>query len=101
MKKLVLFYFFGFLSVIAFASFPVETQSLIIDTDPEFFKIDPWGFVIGILTTPLLLFFAAPLLLLLIKKKNFRGSLALGWLAGLVLIILIVVVDFSEFTFLY
>ena len=101
MKKLVLFYFFGFLSVIAFASFPVETQSLIIDTDPEFFKIDPWGFVIGILTTPLLLFFAAPLLLLFIKKKNFRGSLALGWLAGLVLIILIAVGDFSEFTFLY
>ena len=101
MKKLVLFYFFGFISVIAFASFPVETQSLIIDTDSEFFKIDLWGFVIGILTTPLLLFFGAPLLLLFNNKKYFRKSLALGWLAGLILIILISVGASSDIVFLY
>ena len=100
-KRVVLVYFFGFISVIAFASFPVEAQSLIIDTDPESFKLDAWGFIIGILTTPFLLLFGLPLLLLFINKKNFRRSLAFGWLAGVVLIILIAVLAASEFVFLY
>ena len=100
MKRVVLFFLFGCLSVIAFASFPVETQALIADADPDKFKLDRWGFIIGILTVILLPY---SLLLLFIRKKNFRGSLAWGWLAGLVLIILIAVLSFSvdEFKFLY
>ena len=76
----------SFLAVFAFAAFPVETQILI--TDPEGFRLDTWGFIIGILTFVLLPY---SLLLLLIRKKNFRGSLAWGWLAGLMLIIIIAI----------
>ena len=101
MKKVVLFCFFGFISIIVFASFPVEGQQLIADVDLEVFKLDTWGFIIGILTTPLLLFFLLPLLLLFNNKKYFRKSLALGWLAGLILIILISVGASSDIVFLY
>ena len=101
MKRVVLFFLFGCLSVIAFASFPVEAQALIADVDPEVFKLDTWGFIIGIVTMPLLIFFGLPCALLFINKKNFRKSLAFGWLAGLVLFILIVVASESEFRFLY
>ena len=101
MKRNVLFFLFGCLSVIAFASFPIEAQELIADTDPEIFKLDAWAFIIGVLTTPLLLFYGLPCALLFINKKNFRKSLVLGWLAGLVLIILIVVASESELMFLY
>jgi len=86
MKKIGLFCLFSLVLISAFAAFPVETQALIADADPESFKLDTWGFIIGILTFLLLPY---SLLLLFIKKKNFRGSLALGWLAGLVLIILV------------
>jgi hypothetical protein len=100
MKRVVLFFLFGCLSVIAFASFPVETQALIADVDPEVFKLDTWGFIVGILTWWLLPY---SLLLLFIRTKNFRGSLAWGWLAGLVLTVLIVILIFvgPEFMFLY
>jgi hypothetical protein len=100
MKRVVLFFLFGCLSVIAFASFPVETQIMLTEVDPEGFKLDTWGFIIGILSSILLPY---SLLLLFIRKKSFRGSLAWGWLAGLVLIVLIVIFSFSvdEFKFLY
>jgi len=101
MKKIGLLFSLSFISIIAFASFPVETQITLTETDPEGFKLDTWGFVIGILTTPLLLFYGLPCALLFINKKHFRKSLALGWLAGLVLIILIVVAAETEFSFLY
>ena len=91
MKKIILLCLFGCLSVIAFAAFPVDTQALIADADK--FKLDWWGFIIGILT---LLLLPYSLLLLFIRKKNFRGSLAWGWLAGLVLIILTTVISFSS-----
>jgi hypothetical protein len=41
--------------------------------------------------------------LLFVKKKHFRGSLAWGWLAGWVLILLIALLIFigPEFMFLY
>ena len=90
MKQIGLCGLFSLLTIFAFASFPVETQKVL--ADPEKFKLDKLGFLIGIVTTPLLLFYALPLLLLFIKKKNFRGSLAWGWLAGLVLIILTMIV---------
>jgi ethanolamine transporter EutH len=101
MKRVVLFFLFGCLSVIAFASFPVETQALIADVDPESFKLDTLGFIIGIVTMPLLLFYGLPCALLFINKKNFRKSLVLGWLAGLVLITLIVIAVETEIRFLY
>jgi hypothetical protein len=88
MKKIVIFSCFSFLAVFVFAAFPVETQNLLTEADPEKFKLDIWGFLIGILT---LLLLPYSLLLLFIRKKNFRGSLAWGWLAGLVLIILLVI----------
>ena len=103
MKQFILTLLFAFLGfTTTFASFPVETQSLILDADPESFKLDTWGFIIGILTTPLLLFYGLPCALLFINKKHFRKSLALGWIAGLILIILIVLAaetDFNPFIF--
>ena len=101
MKKIILFCLFGCLSVIAFAAFPVETQILLIETDPDKFKLHTLGFIIGILTMPFLIFYGLPLALLFVNKKNFRKSLALGWLAGLVLIVIIVVASESELMFLY
>jgi hypothetical protein len=100
MKKIVIFSCFSFLAVFVFAAFPVETQNLLTEADPEKFKLDIWGFIIGILTCLLLPYSA---LLLFIKKKNFRGSLAWGWLAGWVLILLIALLIFigPEFMFLY
>jgi hypothetical protein len=100
MKRVILFSLFGCLSVIAFASFPVEAQIMLTESDPKVFKLDTWGFIIGILSLILLPY---SLLLLFIRKKNFRGSLAWGWLVGLVLIVLIVILSFSapEFKFLY
>jgi len=90
MKKVVLFCLFGCASVFVFAAFPIEAQALITDADPESFKLDAWGFIIGILTTPLLIIYGLPCALLFINKKHFRKSLALGWLAGLILLIIIV-----------
>ena len=101
MKKIGLLSLLSLFGVIAFAAFPVETQALIVDADPESFKLDTWGFIIGILTTPLLIFYGLPCALLFINKKNFRKSLLFGWLAGLVLIILIVVAIETEIRFLY
>ena len=100
MKKIGLLSLFSLCSVIAFAAFPVESQMLLTEADPEKFKLDNLGFIIGILTCLLLPY---SVLLLFIKKKNFRGSLAWGWLAGWVLIILIALLIFigTEFMFLY
>jgi len=101
MKKIILLSLFGCLSVLAFAAFPVETQVLLSEIDPDKFKLDTGAFIIGVLTMPLFIFFGLPLVLLFINKKNFRKSLALGWLAALVLIIVISVGTASDFKFLY
>ena len=101
MKRVVLFFLFGCLSVIAFASFPVESQMLLTEADPEKFRLDTLGFIIGIVTMPLLLFYGLPLALLFVNKKDFRRSLAFGWLAGLVLIILIALAVETEIRFLF
>ena len=91
MKKIGLFCLFSLVLISVFAAFPVETQIILTETDPEGFKLDTWGFIIGILTTPLLLFYGLPCALLFINKKHFRKSLAWGWLAGLVLVILLII----------
>ena len=103
MKKIGLFWLFSLLAIFVFASFPVETQAVLTDPDPEKFKLDTLGFIVGIITFWLLFLYGLPLLLLFVKKKNFRGSLAWGWLAGLVLTLLIVFLIFAvpEFRFLY
>ena len=101
MKKIGLLSLLSLCGIIAFAAFPVETQVLLSEVDPEKFKLDAWGFIIGILTMPFLIFYGLPLALLFVNKKNFRKSLVLGWLAGLVLIVLIVVAAESEFKLLY
>jgi len=101
MKKIGLLSLLSLCGIIAFAAFPVETQVLLSGVDPERFKLDAWGFIIGILTMPFLIFYGLPLALLFVNKKNFRKSLVLGWLAGLVLIVLIVVAAESEFKLLY
>jgi ethanolamine transporter EutH len=101
MKKIGLLSLLSLFGVIAFAAFPVETQVILTEVEPEGFKLDYWGFMIGILTMPFLIFYGLPLALLLVNKKSFRKSLALGWLAGLILIVLIVVAAESEFSFLY
>ena len=100
MKKIGLLSLLSFIGLAAFAAFPVESQILLTEADPEKFKLDTLGFIIGILTCLLLPYSA---LLLFIKKKNFRGSLAWGWLAGWVLILLIALLIFigPEFMFLY
>ena len=101
MKKIGLLSLLSLLGVIAFASFPLETQVILTEVDPDKFKLDTVAFIIGLLTTPLFIFFGLPLVLLFINKKNFRKSLALGWLAVLVLIIVISVGTASDFKFLY
>ena len=100
MKKIGLLSSFICMGMAAFASFPVESQMLLTEADPEKFKLDTLAFIIGILTCLLLPY---SVLLLFIKKKNFRGSLAWGWLAGWVLILLIALLIFigPEFMFLY
>ena len=101
MKKIGLLSLLSFSSLAVFAAFPIESTMLLSETDPEVFKLDVWGFIIGILTMPFLIVYGLPLMLLFINKKNFRKSLALGWLAGLVLVILIVAASVDEFKFLY
>ena len=93
MKRIGLLSLLSLIGIIAFASFPVETQTLLTDPESERFKLDALGFIVGILTCLLLPY---SLLLLFIRKKNFRGSLAWGWLAGFVLIILIAIAAFAE-----
>ena len=95
MRKIGLFSIFNLLAFVAFAAFPVETQMLLTEADPEKFKLDTVAFIIGILTFWLMFLFGLPLLLLFINKKNFRGSLALGWLAGLLLPFLIAIIIFA------
>ena len=92
MKKIGLLSLLSLIGIVAFASFPVETQTLLTDPKSEKFKLDALGFIVGILTCLLLPY---SLLLLFIRKKNFRGSLAWGWLAGFVLIILIIIAAFA------
>jgi len=91
MKKIGLLSLLSLISIIAFAAFPVESQALLSEVDPEKFKLDTLGFVLGILT---LVFLPYSLLLLFIQKKNFRGSLAWGWLAGFILTLVIVLIVF-------
>ena len=102
MRKLGLFSLFNLLVFVAFASFPIETQML-LEVDPEKFKLNTVAFIIGILTFWLMFLFGLPLLLLFVKKKNFRVSLAWGWLAGLLLPFLIGIIIFAieDFSFAY
>ena len=94
MKKFRLFCLFSLVSVISFASFPVETQVLLSEVNYYKFKLDTLGFVLGVLTLLLIPLYLLPLLLLIVKKKNFRGSLAWGWLAGLILTLVIILIVF-------
>ena len=102
MKKIGLLSLFSLCSVIAFAAFPVESQMLFTEAGPDKFKLDTGAFMIGIITFWLMFLFGLPLLLLFINKKNFKGSLAWGWLAGLLLPFLIWFIIFAEdFSFAY
>lgn len=103
MKKIGLLSLLSFIGLAAFAAFPVESQILLTEADPERFKLDTVAFIIGILTFWLMFLFGLPLLLLFINKKNFRGSLALGWLAGLILPFLIafIISAAEDFSFAY
>ena len=103
MKKIGLLTILSFVGLAAFAAFPVESQMLLTEADPDKFKLDTVAFMIGILTFWMMFLFGLPLLLLFINKKNFRGSLAWGWLAGLLLPFLIAIIIFAveDFSFAY
>tara|TARA_B100000768_G_scaffold151499_1_gene146743 strand:- start:275 stop:586 length:312 start_codon:yes stop_codon:yes gene_type:complete len=103
MKKIGLLSLLSFIGLAAFAAFPVESQILLTEADPDKFKLDTVAFMIGILTFWMMFLFGLPLLLLFINKKNFRGSLAWGWLAGLLLPFLIGIIIFAseDFSFAY
>ena len=103
MKKIGLLSLLSFIALAAFAAFPVESQTLLTEADPKRFKLDTVAFIIGILTFWMMFLFGLPLLLLFINKKNFRGSLAWGWLAGLLLPFLIGIIIFAaeDFSFAY
>ena len=77
--------------------------ALPIILSPDKFKLDKVAFMIGMLTFWMMFLFGLPLLLLFINKKNFRGSLAWGWLAGLLLPLLIGIIIFAveDFSFAY
>ena len=103
MKKIGLLTLLSFIGLAAFAAFPVESQILLTEAEPERFKLDIVAFIIGILTFWMMFLFGLPLLLLFINKKNFRGSLAWGWLAGLLLPFFITIIIFAveDFSFAY
>jgi len=102
MKKIGLLSLLSFIGLAAFAAFPVESQILLTEAYPERFKLDTVAFIIGILTFWLMFLFGLPLLLLFVNKKNFRGSLALGWLAGLLLpFLIILIISAEDFSFAY
>jgi len=103
MKKIGLLTLLSFIGLAAFAAFPIESQILLTEAEPERFKLDIVAFIIGILTFWMMFLFGLPLLLLFINKKNFRGSLAWGWLAGLLLPFLITIIIFAveDFSFAY
>ena len=92
MKRIGILFLLSLVSITTFASFPVITQTLLTDPQSNKFKLDTLAFIVGILSFLLLPY---SLLLLFIRKKNFRGSLAWGWLAGLILIILTIIIAFS------
>ena len=103
MKKIGVLTLLSFIGLAAFAAFPVESQMLLTEGDPDKFKLDKIAFMIGIITFWMMFLFGLPLLLLFINKKNFRGSLAWGWLAGLLLPFLITIIIFAveDFSFAY
>ena len=103
MKKIGVLSLLSFIGLAAFAAFPVESQMLLLEAEPERFKLDIVAFIIGILTFWLMFLFGLPLLLLFINKKNFIGSLVWGWLAGLLLpfLIAIIIFAFEDFSFVY
>jgi len=103
MKKIGVLTLLSFIGLAAFAAFPVESQMLLSEGDPDKFKLDKIAFMIGIITFWMMFLFGLPLLLLFINKKNFRGSLAWGWLAGLLLPFLIAIIIFAveDFSFAY
>jgi hypothetical protein len=103
MPKIGLLTVLSFIGLAAFAAFPIESQMLLTEADPEKFKLDKVAFIIGIITFWMMFLFGLPLLLLFINKKNFRGSLAWGWLAGLLLPFLIGMIIFAaeDFSFVY
>ena len=103
MKKVGLLLLLSFVGLAGFASFPIESQIILTEVDPEKFKLNTVAFIIGILTFWLMFLFGLPLLLLFVKKKNFRVSLAWGWLAGLLLPFLIGIIIFAieDFSFAY
>ena len=84
--------------LLSFVSLTLELEG-----DPDKFKLDKIAFMIGIITFWMMFLFGLPLLLLFINKKNFRGSLAWGWLAGLLLPFLILIIIFAaeDFSFAY
>ena len=103
MKKIGVLSLLSFIGLAAFAAFPIESQMLLKEADPDRFKLDKVAFMIGMLTFWMMFLFGLPLLLLFINKKNFRGSLAWGWLAGLLLPFLISIIIFAaeDFSFAY
>ncbi|MDA9612432.1 hypothetical protein N9S08_01300, partial [Flavobacteriales bacterium] len=70
MKKIGLLTLLSFIGLAAFAAFPVESQILLTEAEPERFKLDIVAFIIGILTFWMMFLFGLPLLLLFINKKN-------------------------------
>tara|TARA_X000000368_G_C22750198_1_gene588021 strand:+ start:235 stop:546 length:312 start_codon:yes stop_codon:yes gene_type:complete len=103
MKKIGVLSLLSFIGIAAFAAFPIESKMLLTQTDPEKFKLNTVAFIIGILSFWMMFLFGLPLLLLFINKKNFRGSLAWGWLVGLLLPFLIGIIIFAaeDFSFVY
>ena len=89
MKKIISFTLFNIIFYGLYASFPVDEAFLNNNYEEKKFKLDTFAFILGILTTILLPY---SLLLLFIRKKNFRGSLAYGWLAGVALLIIIAII---------
>ncbi len=94
MKKISLTVLFGLFVASLFAAFPIETQSILADADPEKFQFNILAFLLGVITIWLMPY---SLLFLLVKSNNFKKSIAIGWLVGLLLILLLVVALISGF----
>lgn len=83
-KKYIVFLFCWLLGGICYASFPVESETIINNIDNANPKFDFLAFLIGVFSAWTLPY--SLLVLFLIKRKHIRKSLIYGWLVGILII---------------
>ena len=94
-KKNIIFLFCLLLGSICYASFPVESETIIKNMDASEPKFDLLAFFAGIFT-----FWTLPyslLILFLIKRKYIRRSIIYGWIVGILIFATLLLLFFVDF----